>query len=168
MLWSESIVACLKRHEVRVIASLPDTIVQRVLSLIEADPYFERVPVSREEEAVGILAGAYLGGVRGAMFGQNSGLGNCVNALASLAVPWQIPVLMFWGQRGELGEFNVSQVGMGRAARPILDALGIPHVTLTRPEEVEGLTSDGIKLAYDTRTPVGFILPRQLTGGKNE
>ncbi len=168
MSWSESIVACLKRHEVRVIASLPDTIVQRVLSLIEADPYFERVPVAREEEGVGILAGAYLGGVRGAMFGQNSGLGNCVNALASLAVPWQIPILMFWGQRGELGEFNVCQVGMGRAVRPILDALSIPHVTLTRPEEVEGLTSDGIKLAYDTRTPVGFILPRQLTGGKNE
>jgi len=39
---------------------------------------------------------------------------------------------------------------------------------LTRPEEVEGLTSDGIKLAYNTRTPIGFILPRQLTGGKDE
>lgn len=168
MLWSESIVACLKRHEVRVIAYLPDSIVYRVVSLIEGDPYFETVPVAREEECVGILAGAYLGGTRGAMFAQNSGLGNCVNALASLAVPWQIPVLMFLGQRGELGEFNVSQVGMGRATRPILDALGIPHVTLTRPEEVEGLTSDGIKLAYDTRTSIGFILPRQLTGGKNE
>ena len=168
MLWSESIVACLKRHEVRLIAYLPDTIVYRVVSLIEGDPYFERVPVAREEECVGILAGAYLGGMRGAMFAQNSGLGNCVNALASLAVPSQIPMLMFLGQRGELGEFNVCQTGMGRATRPILDALGIPHVTLTRPEEVEGLTGDGIRLAYNTRTPIGFILPRQLTGGKDE
>lgn len=168
MSWSESIVACLKRHDVRVIAHLPDTIVYRVLSLIEGDPYFEPVPVAREEECIGVLAGAYLGGTRGAMFAQNSGLGNCVNALASLAVPWQIPMLIFLGQRGELGEFNVSQVGMGRATRPILDALGIPHVTLTRPEEVEGLVSDGIKLAYATRTPIGFILPRQLTGGKDE
>ena len=73
-----------------------------------------------------------LGGMRGAMFAQNSGLGNCVNALASLAVPWQIPVLMFLGQRGELGEFNVSQVGMGRATRPILDALGIPRAAVPR------------------------------------
>lgn len=168
MSWSESIVACLKRHDVRVIAHLPDTIVYRVLSLIEGDPYFEPVPVAREEECIGVLAGAYLGGTRGAMFAQNSGLGNCVNALASLAVPWQIPMLIFLGQRGELGEFNVSQVGMGRATRPILEALGIPHVTLTRPEEVEGLVSDGIKLAYATRTPIGFILPRQLTGGKDE
>jgi len=168
MSWSESIVACLKHHDVRLIAYLPDSIVYRVLSLIESDPFFERVPVAREEECVGILAGAYLGGTRGAMFAQNSGLGNCVNALASLAVPWQIPMLMFLSQRGELGEFNVSQVGMGRATRPILDALGIPHVTLTRPEEVEGHTSDGIKLAYATRTPIGFILPRQLTGGKDE
>jgi len=168
MLWTESIVAALKRHDVKLIAYLPDSIVYRVLALIEKDSFFEMVPVAREEECVGILAGAYLGGMRGAMFCQNSGLGNCVNALASLAVPWQTPVPMFLGQRGELGEFNVSQTGMGRAARPILEALGIPHVTLTRPEEVESLTSDGIKLAYTTRTSIGFILPRQLTGGKDE
>lgn len=168
MLWSESIVACLKRHDVRLIAYLPDSIVYRVLSLMEGDASFELMPVAREEEGVGILAGAYLGGRRGALFCQNSGLGNCVNALASLAVPWQIPVLLFLGERGGLGEFNVCQVGMARATRPIFDTLGIPHVTLTRPEEVETLTGDGIKLAYDTRTPIGFILPRQLTGGKNE
>jgi len=166
--WAESIVAALKRHQVKLIAYLPDSIVYRVLSLMEQDPYFEMVPVAREEECVGILAGAYLGGMRGAMFAQNSGLGNSVNALASLAVPWQTPIPMFLSQRGELGEFNVSQVGMGRATRPILDALGIPHVTLTRPEEVESLASGGIKLAYTTRTSIGFILPRQLTGGKDE
>jgi len=168
MLWTEAIVASLKRHEVRMIAYLPDTIVYRVLSLVEKDPAFELVPVAREEECVGILSGAYLGGVRGAMFIQNSGLGNSVNALASLSVPWQIPILLFLGQRGELGEFNVSQVGMGRASRPILDALGIPHVTLLRSEEVEALVGDGIRLAYATRTPVAFILSRQLTGGKDE
>lgn len=168
MLWTESIVAALKRHEVKLIAYLPDSIVYRVLALLEKDPFFRLVPVAREEEGVGILAGAYLGGRRGALFAQNSGLGNCVNALASLAVPWQTPVLLFLGQRGELGEFNVSQTGMGRATRPILDALGIPHVTLTRPEEVEGQVSDGIKLAYATRTSLGILLPRQLTGGKDE
>ena len=165
MQWTESITATLKRHDVKLIAYLPDTIVYRVLALLEQDPSFTMVPVAREEEGVGILAGAYLGGRRGALFCQNSGFGNCVNALASLAVPWQTPILMFLGQRGE---FNVSQTGMGRATRPILDALGIPHVTLTRPEEVESLTSDGIKLAYATRTSIGFILPRQLTGGKDE
>ncbi|HSB78654.1 MAG TPA: decarboxylase [Candidatus Methylomirabilis sp.] len=168
MLWTESIVAALKRHEVKLIAYLPDSIVYRVLALLEQDPFFDMVPVAREEEGVGILAGAYLGGRRGALFAQNSGLGNCVNALASLAVPWQTPFLIFLSQRGELGEFNVSQTGMGRATRPILDALGIPHVTPTHPEEVEGLVSDGIKLVYSTRTPLGVLLSRQLTGGKNE
>lgn len=168
MLWTESIVAALKRHEVKLITYLPDSIVYRVLALLEQDPFFRLVPVAREEECVGILAGAYLGGLRGALFAQNSGLGNCVNALASLAVPWQTPFLMFLSQRGELGEFNVSQTGMGRATRPILDALGIPHVTPTHPEEVEGLVSDGIKLVYSTRTPLGVLLSRQLTGGKNE
>lgn len=168
MLWTESIVTALKRHDVRLITYLPDSIVQRVLTPLAADPAFTLLPVGREEECVGILTGAYLGGTRGAMFCQNSGLGNSVNALASLAVPWQIPVLMFIGERGGLGEFNLSQVGMQRAARPLFDALGIPHVTMTRPEDVESLTSDGIKLAYNTRTPIAFILPRQLTGGKDE
>ncbi len=87
MQWTESIVAALKRHELKQIAYLPDTIVQRVLAVIEKNPFFDLVPVAREEECVGILAGAYLGGRRGAMFCQNSGLGNCVNALASLAMP---------------------------------------------------------------------------------
>jgi sulfopyruvate decarboxylase alpha subunit len=166
--WTEGIVAALKRHEVTLIPYLPDSIVQRALARLAEDPFFRLVPVAREEECVGILTGAYLGGRRGALFAQNSGLGNCVNALASLAVPWQIPVLLFLSQRGELGEFNVSQTGMGRATRPILDALGIPHVTPTRPEEVEGLVSDGLKLAYDTRTPLAVLLARQLTGGKHE
>ena len=75
MLWTESIVAALKRHDVRLIAYLPDSIVYRVLSLIEKDPFFEMVAVAREEECVGILTSAYLGGRRGAMFAQNSGLG---------------------------------------------------------------------------------------------
>ena len=65
MLWSESIVATLKRHEVRLITYLPDTIVHRVLALIEQDPYFERVPLAREEEGIGILTGAYLAGSGG-------------------------------------------------------------------------------------------------------
>ena len=168
MQWTESIVAALKRHDVKLIAYLPDSIVYKVLALLEKDPFFDMVPVAREEEGIGILAGAYLGGRRGALFCQNSGFGNSINALASLAVPWQTPICLFLGQRGELGEFNVSQTGMGRATRPILDALGIPHVTLTDPNTVEALTSDGIKLAYTTRTSIGFILPRQLTGGKDE
>lgn len=168
MLWAETIVTTLKKHEVRLIAYLPDAIVHRVVALIEQDAYFRLVRLAREEEGVGILVGAYLGGMRGALFAQNSGLGNSANALASLAVPWQVPFLMFLGQRGELGEYNLSQVGMARVSRPLLDALGIPHVTLTRPDEVETLVADGIKLAYLTRTPISFLLSRQLAGGKNE
>ena len=69
----------------------------------------------REEEAVGILAGLFLGGQRGAMLVQSSGLGNTLNALGSLAMAYRIPFPMLVSLRGELGEFNPAQLHMGRA-----------------------------------------------------
>lgn len=168
MSWADAAVGALKASEVRLLAYLPDSTVQPVLAAARADAGFEMVPLSREEEGIGVAVGAYLGGVRGAVLFQNSGLGNSVNALASLAVPMQVPFLLFIGMRGEEGEFNVSQVGMGQATRTILDALGIPHLTLRTEGEVDRLTRDAATLAFKTRTPVALLLSRQLTGGKNE
>jgi sulfopyruvate decarboxylase alpha subunit len=166
--WPEAIVTALRAHDVRLLAYLPDSTIQPVLAAAERAGGFDPLPLAREEEGIGVAVGAYLGRCRGAVLLQNSGLGNCVNALASLAVPMQVPFLLLVGQRGELGEFNVSQVGMGQAARAILEALGIPHVTLTREDEAEALTRDAGTLAFRTRRPVALLLSRQLTGGKNE
>ncbi len=112
------------------------------------------MPLTREEEGVGILTGAYLGGKRGILLMQVSGLGNRVNGLASLAIPYQIPFLILISQRGELGEFNPAQVAMGHAARPVLDALDIQHFTLDRVDRVDILLDGAIKTAYASRRPV--------------
>jgi sulfopyruvate decarboxylase alpha subunit len=168
MTWADAVVGALKASEVRLLAYLPDSTIQPVLAAARADAGFEMLPLSREEEGVGVAVGAYLGRMRSALLFQNSGLGNTVNALASLAVPVQVPFLMFIGMRGEEGEFNVSQVGMGQATRPILDALGIPHLTLRREDEVDRLVRDAAGLAFKTRRPVALLLSRQLTGGKTE
>jgi len=99
---------------------------------------------------------------------QSAGLGNCVNALASLAIPYQIPFLMLISQRGELGEFNACHVVLGKALRGILDALGIQHYTLDREDNMEMILHGAIKTAYTSDQPVAVILSAALVGWKDE
>ena len=168
MTWTEIVFAGLKAHRVEVVCHVPDTVLAPLITRTEADPFFTVVPLTREEEGIGVLTGAYLGGRRGLLMMQVSGLGNSVNALASLAIPYQIPFLMLISQRGELGEFNAAQIAMGRAARPVLDALDVQHFTLRDVERV-GITLEGaIKTAYTARRPAALFLSPEMVGWKKE
>ena len=156
----------LRRNDIRTFATVPDYIVTHVLEHLWADPECRVVTVTREEEGVGLLSGAWLAGQRGALLMQNSGLGNCVNALASLCVASQIPIVLVISHRGDLGEFNPAQVPMGQATGPVLDALGIRSVKPSSIAELEAQADGLIKLAYTRSLPVAFVLPAELTGGK--
>ena len=85
---------------------------------MHADPFFTAFACAREEEALGIVAGAWMGGLRGIVLMQTSGFATLPNALASLAVPFQIPSLMMVSERGTLGEFNIGQQLVARTMRP--------------------------------------------------
>lgn len=113
--WREDILTAFKQHEIRLIVHVSDSILAPILRLIEADPYFQVVTLTREEEGIGILTGAYLGGVRGALLLQSSGFGNTLNALGSLALPYQIPFVILLSPRGYFMEHNIVQLAIGRA-----------------------------------------------------
>ncbi|MEK7386443.1 MAG: thiamine pyrophosphate-binding protein [candidate division NC10 bacterium] len=164
--WSKHMADILRRNDIRTFATVPDYIVTHVLEHLWADPECRVVTVTREEEGVGLLSGAWLAGQRGALLMQNSGLGNCVNALASLCVASQIPIVLVISHRGDLGEFNPAQVPMGQATGPVLDALGIRSVKPSSIAELEAQADGLIKLAYTRSLPVAFVLPAELTGGK--
>jgi len=164
--WAETILESLKQNQIRVISYVPDAIVWKVLEKTQADPFFHMVRATREDEAIGVIAGAYAGGLRGAVFMQNSGLGNCINALTSLCIAARVPVPMFITMRGELGEANLAQLPMGRALRPIMDALGLHHFTVSHQDEVAKIVDGAIKVCYTGRLPVGLLLSTLLTGGK--
>jgi len=115
---------------------------------------------------VGILAGIHLGGKRGCMMIQTSGLGNCINALASLAVPYQIPFLLLISSRGELNDYNPCQMQMGMAQRDILKALSIWHITAAREDEFETILKGTLTTVYAGDKPAALILSPTLTGGK--
>jgi sulfopyruvate decarboxylase alpha subunit len=166
--WPEKIVSLLKANDISSISFVPDTVIGKILKVAAKDPYFHLTTLAREEEGVGIITGEYFGGRYGILMMQSSGLGNCINALASLAIPYQIPVLMLISQRGELGEFNACHMVMGKALRRILEALGIQHYTLDREDTLETTVSGAIKTAYASEQPVALILSTALVGWKDE
>ncbi len=168
MEWPRKIVSLLKANELCSISFVPDTVIGRILKAAEKDPFFRFTTLAREEEGIGIITGEYMGGRRGVLMMQGAGLGNCVNALASLAIPYQIPFLMLISQRGELGEFNACHVVMGKALRRILESLGIQHYTVNREDELETVLGGAIKTAYTSEQPVAVILTTALVGWKDE
>jgi sulfopyruvate decarboxylase alpha subunit len=166
--WAETVLANLKEHNVRLMTYVPDNMLIPLIDGAQADPHFTAFTATREEEAIGIACGADMAGMRAVVLMQSSGFGNTVNALASLAVPYQLPVLMFISERGVIGEFNSVQMPITRAMRPTLDALGIPHVTLSRMDELAFLTHRMTRQCFQTRTPAALFLSPLLTGGKTD
>src|SRR4029450_11502469 len=113
-----------------------------------ADNYFMPIGATREDEAVGTLAGAYMGGLRGVVMMQTTGFALIANALASLIVPYQIPAIIVVSERGTLGEFNIGQVTVARTMRPTLDAMAVVHHTLTDEATMPFIVDKAIKQAF--------------------
>ena len=109
--WHDILVAALKAHEIRLVTYVPDNVLRPALEAVHADPFFTAFATSREEEAVGIISGAGMAGLRGVVIMQTSGFATLPNVLASLSVPYELPTLMVISERGTLGEFNIGQIG---------------------------------------------------------
>lgn len=164
--WHETVLVTLKSNNVKLVVYVPDRVFTPLIKALHADPFFITFACTREEEAIGIVTGAWMGGMRAAVVMQTSGFATIPNALASLVSPCQIPALLFVSERGTLGEFNLGQAMVCRTMRPVLDALGIENHTITRQDELAFILDRSIKQAVATQAPVTFILSPLLTGGK--
>jgi sulfopyruvate decarboxylase alpha subunit len=164
--WYEIVLQTLKSNDVKLTTYVPDRVLTPLIKALHADAFFTTFAATREEEALGIVTGAWMGGMRGALLMQTSGFATLANALASLVVPCQIPLIMFVSERGTLGEFNLGQTMVCRTMRPVLDSLAIEHHTITRHDELEFILDRSIKQAVAIQSPVTFILSPLLTGGK--
>jgi sulfopyruvate decarboxylase alpha subunit len=164
--WVLDVLAALREQRIELATYVPDGALAPLIEGFSADSAITCFTATREDEAIAIAAGAALGGVRAVAMMQSSGFGNVANVLASLATPYQIPLLLIITERGTLGEFNVVQVPITRVIRPTLDALGIPHATLTRADEVAFLAGRVASQVFQTQQPGALILSPQLTGGK--
>lgn len=164
--WRQDILEGFKTNEIRLIAHVADSVLAPIIELFEADPFFQVVTLSREEEGIGLLTGAYLGGTRGALLLQSSGLGNTLNALGSLALPYQIPFVILLSPRGSFREHNVVQFAWGNAVPATIEALGMQMFEMTEPGDVSFTVEYGARHAFVTRRPVVLSLTTRLSGGK--
>jgi sulfopyruvate decarboxylase subunit alpha len=162
--WARGICAGLHASGCREVIYVPDNPLSHVMQVLAQDYRDVRALLAtREEEALGIAAGLYFGGARPVLMMQSSGLGNTLNALGSLLIAYQIPVLFVISMRGGPGEWNWAQVPMGRAIVPLLDAFGIQHMAIDHPGEAEATVRAAAALAFGTRYPAACLLPRALT-----
>ena len=164
--WHRIVLETLKANQVKLVPYVPDRVFTPLIEALRADTYFTTFAATREEEALGIVTGAWMGGMRGAVLMQTSGFGTIPNALASLVVPSQIPALIFVSERGTMGEFNLGQALVCKTMRPVLNSLAVENITITRQDELAFTIDRSIKQAVATQAPVTFILSPLLTGGK--
>jgi sulfopyruvate decarboxylase alpha subunit len=164
--WSSAVFDILTELDVRQVAIVPDAGHSRLIRLCEEDPKKRVVTLTTEEEGVALLAGAWLGGEKGVLLLQSSGVGNCINML-SLMQTCQLPLLMLVTMRGEWGEFNPWQVPMGQGTQPALEAMGVIVRRADEAHLVAATVLGAANLAFNTSRAVAVLIGQSVLGAKN-
>jgi sulfopyruvate decarboxylase subunit alpha len=159
---SKLIYASLKDAGVRIVSALPETWLVHLIRFAEDDPEMTLVRLAKEEEGVGISAGANMAGVKSAMLMQNHGFLASVNGIVSCAQLYRIPLLMIISARGEFGERDPWQTEGGGVTRHVLESLRIPHDDICAQSEVAPKIAKAQTLAYSASRPVALLLTRDL------
>jgi sulfopyruvate decarboxylase alpha subunit len=155
----------LKQAGVKQVAYVPDAGHSQLIKACHADREIKAVCLTTEEEGVAMLAGAWLGGERGALLMQSSGAGNCINMLGMIA-ECRFPLLMILTMRGHWGEFNPWQVPMSQATVPALNAIGVVVQPVDRAAEIAETVSAAARLAFSTGRAVAVLISQRVIGAK--
>jgi sulfopyruvate decarboxylase subunit alpha len=159
---ARTIVAGLRGAGINLIATLPDVNLAELLRAVEEEREFIHVPLCREEEGVGICAGAYLVGKKCAAIMQNGGFFNSNNAIVSTLLQYQIPLLLMIYYAGDVGDRTFSSTGS--MTEPVLQALGIRYYVMRDNDDAPELIRRAQILAEDSRRPVALLLTKEVLG----
>ncbi|MFN3481358.1 MAG: sulfopyruvate decarboxylase subunit alpha, partial [Thermodesulfovibrionales bacterium] len=151
----EELIGILKEFRVNPVSSLPCEKIKNLLCLLQRE--FYHIPLTREEEGVGLSAGVALAGARPAMFVQSSGVGNMINAILSLTAFYGLPLPIFVSQRGIYKETIAAQVPMGQRLPGILRETGIPYSIISRRNDFQIIRSHLLNVFEQYRIHV-FLL----------
>ena len=156
------IVAGLKGAGINLVATLPDINLASLLHEVENDRDLLHVPLCREEEGIGICAGAYLVGKKCAAIMQNGGFFNSNNAIVSTLLQYQIPLLLLIYYAGDVGDRTFSTTGS--LTEPVLQALGIRFYVMRDPQDSQELIQRAQVLTEDAKRPVALLLTKEVLG----
>jgi sulfopyruvate decarboxylase subunit alpha len=159
---SQLIYDSLKACDIRLLSALPETWLVHLIRMADEDPEVQLVRLAKEEEGVGISAGAHLAGVKSALLMQNHGFLQSVNGIVGVSRLYRIPLLMLISYRGEFGERDPWQTEGGGVTEAVLHALNIPHQRLDEPGQVARRIRQAQTLAEASLKPVALLLGRDL------
>jgi sulfopyruvate decarboxylase TPP-binding subunit len=163
--WPADIFATLLRHDVRQVAYVPDGGHAVLIGLVQAEPSMRAIVLTTEEEGIALLAGAALGGQRGVLLMQSSGVGNCVNML-SLVKMGRFPFLTLVTMRGEWGEFNPWQVPMGSATPAAFALMDVQTMRADRADDVGPTVDAAARMVFEGGSAIAVLLGQRLIGAK--
>ena len=151
---------------VAIVGYVPDAGHKRLIELCHADRGMRAVPLTTEEEGIGLAIGAWLGGERCALLMQSSGVGNIINALATIK-ECRVPLPMLVTMRGEYGEFNPWQVPMGQATPAVLEAMGVVVQPVREAEDIPAAVDAALRLAYNSYVATAVLISQKVIGIKS-
>ena len=164
--WSKPVHKLFQEHDIEQVAIVPDAGHADLIHLCEADKKMSVIRLTSEEQGVSLLGGAWLGGKKGVLLMQSSGVGNCINML-SLSTSCQFPLLILVTMRGDHAEFNPSQVPMGDATETVLAAMGVLVRRADTHEDVVQEVSGALRMTYNTFRPMAVLIGQKVIGAKD-
>jgi len=147
---------------IRSISALPETWLGLLLQRAEDDPEMTLIQVTKEEEAIGIAAGAYFAGEPHVLLMQNHGFLAAINGIVSLAQLYHVPLCMLIALRGHWGEPYPWHTRGGIVTEEVLRALDIPFEYARDPERVAQQIREGYTLSRSSLWPTALLLTRDL------
>jgi sulfopyruvate decarboxylase TPP-binding subunit len=163
--WQDEVFDLLRRAGVTQFAYVPDAGHTILIDRSLAEPGVYSIALTTEEEGVALIAGADLGGARGVLLMQSSGVGNCINML-SLIAGSRFPFLTLVSMRGDFGEGNPWQYTMGQAVVPVLQAVGVTCLRADTPAEALAAVNAAVTMVFQAGQAVAVLFTQKLLGAK--
>ena len=163
--WPDEIFTVLINHQIRQVAYVPDSGHARLIEKCHDSAAITAVALTTEEEGVALLTGAWLGGERGTLLMQSSGVGNCINML-SLTRICRIPLLMLVTMRGQWGEFNPWQVPMGQNIPDVLSLSGVTPFSVDDGRRVKETVAAAATMAFEGPATTAVLISQRIIGAK--
>ena len=136
---------------------VPCSLLGGIIGYLSRNRDFWYVPATREDEALGIAVGAYMGGKKPVVLMQNSGLGNSIDALTSLVLLYEFPVLLIISWRGYEESDFIEHSLMGKYMLDFLKTMKIPTIVLSKTELTKQI-ADADRTMAELKTPVALVL----------
>jgi sulfopyruvate decarboxylase subunit alpha len=150
---------------VKLVASLPDNWLIDLITTIEEDTRFVHVRVNREESAIGLCSGAYMGALGSAALMGASGFMTVVYAITKINYTYEIPLFLLLTLRGAVGDHHKHHVSNGLYLRAVLEAINMPYLIIESAKDIPAISRCFHHTRIYTR-PMAVLLTRDLLAGR--